>query len=163
MMQIKGRLARLEQRLPADDDLWTLTYDEVAVLLLDEARKNAADESFAPDVRAASAEVAAGVEAEIRWQAALANHPTYAAALERLGELIAGFVPAIAGYIGSANGSSEVADLEKPQVMERRAVLRSRPDIRDLIEAGGRENPVVEFGGQFVAAAIRDWRPKWQL
>lgn len=66
---------------------------------------------------------------------------------------------AIFGSVGRENGWAEVADLEKPQVMERRAALRSRPDIRELIEAGAKEVAAVNFGGRYVAAAFQSWKP----
>ncbi len=159
-MRLSARLAKLEERLAPDDRLEMLTNDELSVTLLDTLRQIVADTELGPDERAAAAVKVAKTEADARWQAALARHPAYAAALNRVRELIPGFVPAIFGQAGCENGWVEVADLEKPQVMERRAALRSRPDIQSLIEAGAKETAPVDFGGQYVADAITSWTPR---
>ncbi len=159
-MRLGARLAKLEERMSPDTSLEALTNDELSAILLDVLRHSAADAELGQDERAAVAAELARVEADARWQAALARHPAYAAALDRMRDLIPDFVPAIFGSVGCENGWVEVADLEKPRVMDRRAALRSRPDIQELIEAGAKETAPVDFGGRFVAACFGSWRPQ---
>jgi hypothetical protein len=89
----------------------------------------------------------------------LARLPAYAAALDRLCQQIPGFVPAIFGEAGSKDAKAEIRDLDKPGVMKRRACLRIRPDIRDLIEAGAREYAPVEFDDG--SSLPRSWAALW--
>jgi hypothetical protein len=155
-MKRSARIARLEQRFLTEGqlDLKSLTFDELAVMLLDASRDAAANESLSQDQRRRAADQVAKLEAGVRWQAALARLPAYAAALDQLCQQIPGFVRAIFCEAGSKDAKAEIRDLDKQRVMERRACLRMRPDIRDLIEAGARENAPVEFDDRFVATAV---------
>jgi hypothetical protein len=155
-MKLRARITRLEQRFSMQSklNLKSLTCDELAVMLLDASRNAAPNEGLSPDERRQATDQVAKLEAGVRWQAALALLPAYAAALDQLCQQIPGFVPAIFGRAGSEDGWVEIQDLEKPRVMPRRIALRTRPDIAELIEAGARQPAAVKLEGRIVAAAI---------
>jgi hypothetical protein len=155
-MKLSARIARLERRFSTESklNLKSLTCDELAVMLLDVSRNAAANESLSPDERKQAAEQVATLEDGVRWQAAMARLPAYAAALNQLRQQIPGFVPAIFGEPGSEDGWAEIQDLDKPRIMLRRTALRARADIADLIEAGVKEPAAVKLEGRFIAAAI---------
>ncbi len=141
-----ARLARLEALVDVSGaDLSRLTDDELSIEILDLARCIAADPEAPADLREDCRRKVVEIEDGIRWQAALGKHPIYAATLERLNKLMLNFVPAIAGHVGRGGSSVEVQDLAKPGVMERRAALRSRCDIKALIAVGASEAVPVTF------------------
>ena len=129
------RLAKLEAATdPSRTGLAHLTDDEIAVHLLDASRLIAADETATLEERAAAAGRVVTVEVGVRAQAALRRSPGYDAHLAHVARGRSDYVPAIfADMDGRANGMLEYSDLHRPNIMQRRAAILARPDIRAIV------------------------------
>ena len=143
---IARRLDKLESALlpPAGADaLRLLSDDELEIAIMVLSRRAGSDPSFSPAEQQDAARRVAGIESSIRHMAAAQREPAYAARLAILMAAHPGFVPAVCcGYQHGAEpihtGWEEQTDLRMPRIMERRAALRTRPDIAALIAEGAR-------------------------
>jgi hypothetical protein len=134
--------ARLEwlEGITAGDELAQLTYDELNILLWQAARSVAADPETSAGERDAFEQRSKDIEADIVAQARQVASPDYARHLawcrsawkSRTGR--DDYVPAVTG---AENGHGEDHDLERPDIMLRRAALHALPEIQRLTGASG--------------------------
>ena len=132
---IETRLARLEHDAA---DGGELTKDERNIEDWELARMVAEHAEMPAELREKCKRLADEIEADILAQAAQIARPGYARHLDwcrsmwrkRTGK--DDYVPALTGAM---NGMGEYEDWDAPNVMQRRAALRARPDIQRLIGA----------------------------
>ena len=134
-MSVERRLAKLEAASdPSGTGLAHLTDDEFTMYFLDVSRLIAADDTATAERRAAAAERVASIEAGIKAQAALRRSPGYDKHLAWVQGKLPSYTPAVfADMDGRANGMLEYADMARPRIMQRRAAILARPDIRAII------------------------------
>jgi hypothetical protein len=144
-----ARLWRIEDKRGA---LALLTRDELSILSWQLARATQTCPGVREHERDKSRRRAEEIEADIIAQAAKVASPDYARHLERVRGCWKArrgrddYVPAVTG---AQNGMGEYDGLDFPDVMQRRAALRARPDIQQLIAgAGGAPAPETVVGHQ---------------
>ncbi len=134
-MRPEIRLSKLEAILDVESmDLSWLTDDELKMELLDCSRSIAADLAAPAELREQMTQQVAEIEDGIRRQALACREPGYAEHLAQVaGTRFPDYVPCICGDLTGNPGSLEYRDLDKPQIMERRAAILARPDVQALL------------------------------
>lgn len=134
-MRPEVRLSKLEAILDVESmDLSWLTDDELEMELLDLSRAIAADPAMPAEDRERTAQQAADIEDGIRRQALARREPGYAERMAQVaGTRFPDYVPCICRDLMGNPGSLEYHDLDKPQIMERRAAILARPDVQALL------------------------------
>lgn len=134
-MRPEIRLSRLEAVVDVKGaDLSRLTDDELKMEILDCSRSIAANPSAPAEVREQAAQHVAESEDGIRRQALARREPSYSEHLAKVaGSRFPDYVPCVCGDLTANPGSLEYQDLNKPQIMERRAAILARPDVQALL------------------------------
>lgn len=111
-----------------------LTFDEINVALLDYYRSIAEAPEATAQQRATAAEAAKGIELDIAAMATKQRQPSYAGHLDYVGrELKARGIEYVPALTRADCGMAEYDGGLTPDVMQRRATLRARPDIAVLL------------------------------
>ena len=136
-MTVERRIAKLEAVTDIRNaSLARLTWDEIQIRLLDLCRKASVATNIPPDERAHAAARVAKIEAGIKAQAKLRREPGYERHIAYVASGRPDYVPAVCGWDGVGNGMVEYGDLDRPEVMRRRAAILARPDVHALIAEG---------------------------
>ena len=129
---LERRIAKLEGGRQTTSQ--NLTFDELNVALLDCHRSIALAPEATAQQKTDAAASARAIESDIVAMAAKQRRPSYAVHLDYVGrELKARGVEYVPALTRADCGMAEYDGWDAPDLMQRRAALRARPDIAELL------------------------------